>query len=791
MNNPNAISHEGMDTSEDLPAEGTSWANPGEFPAFMSGVKNAESEAKTEEAESSSTKETSLEAIRSVNQDVESTLLPEYVESSLFDRLGTKNLDITAIRPVQEQLCSIPEQSQELFLSVIDGFDRDNNWKPYFTAILNNFTNGKFADLVKSASTAEEVDLPALSRIMAHKDNYLGITDVSELQNIDSIIDSKIAASAEQGDLKGWQNFSLLKKFNLSLDESKILTQKYAYKVEDVEVQEHSSMKDFLGSLKQIVSAENPEDFRNLLATTPNLNTLDYPDFQIEAQRMYAESFNQDLFNVADKEFIEEDGVRIVNAGTDFKMIVRSDGAFSEQPGQAGDGNYSKNWNRPSRANTSFSTSLIASNHLLYYGLTEYSENSPTITYGFSDLDDDAIVENAMGDDATIHRRKLTLDTSSYGDFRDISPTTFDGCGQRFMTFDDIMDDSSRAIHTETVMSRFYKDENGEERRRQPNYVVYVKTGDDYREDAQYEETKKAARDFDIPVVIIDMEQVLAHERAKVDSMREELKQNWSLDEAVAVVQSYSNNAIKQLRSGPSELVSRYFPDEIGGENVIEGFIAEQFANAPSTERQHLFDKLMVLNAKKGIVSDTFMAKLEHINPDITADLEKYGNEIYGITINNQSKEVSYGFRRAKDCIAICEENGLSLTDELLTKRGPNELKRAIEACKNAGVVPSEKLVLIQPYELERVANLCQENEIKPTPGLLAQQSFKLERKIVKCRNGGLPIEVSILEKSDEEIDEMVSARIAENQPTANADKEDGFGDFPTDGWDDDSWGDW
>ena len=788
MNSPNVMSHESTNTSEDLPTEGTSWANPGKFPAFMSGLKNAEA---VTGAESSNTKKASLETLHFINQDLEKTLLPEYVESNLFDRLTTKNIDITAIGPVQEQLCSIPKQSQELFLSIIDGFCRDDNWKPYFSAILNNFTNGKFADLVESASATEKVNLPALSRIMAHKDNYLGITDVSELQNIDSIIDSKIATSAEQGDLKGWQNFSLLKKFNLSLDESKILVQKYAYKVEDVEVQEYSDMKNFLGSLKRILSAENPEDFRNLLTATSNLNIQDYPDFQIEAQRMYAESFNQDLFSITDKKFIEEDGVRIIDAGIDFKMMVRSDGAFSEQPGQINDGNYSENWNRPFRGNTSFSTSLIASNHLLYYGLTKYSENSPTITYGFSDLDDDAIVENAMGDDATIHRRKLTLDTSSYRDFRNISPTTFDGCGQRFMTFDDIMDDSSRTIHTETVISRFYKDEDGEERRRQPNYVVYVKTGDDYRDDAQYEEAKKAACDFDIPVVIIDMEQVLVHEQAKVNSMIEKLKQNWSLDEVVAIVQSYSNNAIKQLRSGPSELVSRYFPDEENGENLMEEFITEQLANAPSTERQSLFDKLMVLNAKKSIVSDTFMAKLEHAYPDIVADLEKYGNEIYGITVNNQSKEVSYGFRKAKDCITICEENGLGLTDELLTKRGPNELNRAIEACKNAGVVPSEELALIQPYELERVTILCQKNEIKPTPGLLSQQSFKLERKIVKCKNGGLPIKASILEKTDEEIDEMVLAKMTEIQPIVNTDKEDSFWVFPADSLDDNDWGDW
>lgn len=89
MNSPNVISHESTNTSEDLPTEGTSWANPGKFPAFMSGLKNAEA---VTGVESSNTKKASLETLHSINQDLEKTLLPEYVESNLFDRLATKIL---------------------------------------------------------------------------------------------------------------------------------------------------------------------------------------------------------------------------------------------------------------------------------------------------------------------------------------------------------------------------------------------------------------------------------------------------------------------------------------------------------------------------------------------------------------------------------------------------------------------------------------------------------------------------------------------------------------------------
>lgn len=73
-----------------------------------------------------------------------------------------------------------------------------------------------------------------------------------------------------------------------------------------------------------------------------------------------------------------------------------------------------------------------------------------------------------------------------------------------------MINDSSSAIHTETVMSRFYIDENGIEQRRQPDYVVYIKTSEKYHDDPKYEQSKKAAADFGIPVVIVDVERTLS-----------------------------------------------------------------------------------------------------------------------------------------------------------------------------------------------------------------------------------------------------------------------------------------
>lgn len=786
MRNPNEAdvgSTEKMTTKE-----GTSWMNPGKFPPFTPGTKSEKSADNIDDAPVS--KEAQIEAIKSANQNAENTLVAEYVQSSLFDKLGKKNLDITAIVPVQEQLCSIPEQSRELFLSVVNTFDRDDNWKPHFQAVLNNFTNGKFDDLIQSISSSglEELDLAAFDRIITHKGNYLNITTADELNNIEGIIDSRIDEAAQNGDDEQWKNFTLLKKYNLSLDEAKILTQKYSYKIEDVETDRYASTKSFLTELKSIVSAETPEEFGRLLDAADDIPMQNYPDFQIEAQKMYTEAFNRELFNPKGSEYYLEDGVRIIDAGTDFKMLVRSEGAFS---GKKQDGNYAANWNRPLRINTSFSTSPISSNHLLYYGMTQYSEEEPSVTYGFADLDDNAVIENALGDDATVHRRKYTLDTSSYKDFQNISPTTFDGCGQRFMSIDDIMDDSSRGIHAETVLSRFYLDEEGNEHRRQPSYIVYVKTGEDYHEDPMYEESKKTARDFDIPVVMIDMRKVLNENRQKVEQRKAELEQDWSIDGVVDVVQTWANNSLLQLRSGASELVDEFFPEEIDGENVMANFILTQMEKAPDSQRQQLYDKLMVLNAKKNIVPETFMVRLQRSHPDLSAKLDEYAKELFGVTVGDQSTDsIWHSYSRIDECYDICEECGISTANDELLKRPPSDLRKTIELCTEIGIAPSEELALLNSYDLKETIDLCQANDIQPDTDLLLQKPHILRQKIMACKNGGIQLSADILKKTEEEIDAIAKENKAA-QPTNNADSFDGFDDFPSDDWGNNSWDDW
>ncbi len=656
----------------------------------------------------------SIDRIRELNRDVDGTLIEEYANSEIFGMLGEKNIDITSIKPVQEQLLKIPEESRQLFADVVNSYSSSENWRPYFMATLTSFGNENFSDLIHSVSTSEHpIAIEAFSKIIMHKDNYLGLSSVEDLEKIDSIIDEKINEARENNDTKSFENYSLLKKYNLSLDEAKILVQKYGYKVENVPTEKYTDTKNFLVGLKQLVTTNTINDFESTLEKSPDTTLSRYPDFQIGAQRLYSDSYKQELFSADGKKAILEDGVKIIDAGTDFKMIVRSNGAFSDR-GQDKSINYAEQWNRPSRATLSFSTSLISADHLFYYGISEASAENPTITYGFSNIDDDAVVENSLGDDATIHRRKRTLDVSSYNDYRGVSPTTYDGCGQRFMSFDDMIDDSSSALHTETVMSRFYIDENDQEKRRQPDYVVYIKTSEKYHDDPRYEQSKRAAADFGIPIVLVDAEKTLSEKNRHIGEKVQDLQQEWGVDKVMQIMQEYSNNALRQTTDDIGELVDKYFPTNQDGTNVLESFIEQQFSIASEEDEQKLFDGLMVLNAKKKVLSSDFMVNLVRKNPNLQDKISLYEQELIGVTVRPQNGEGFDDYLQRKACYEICDENGLTPVESLLRNRSA-ELQKRVDICKQYGVRISEETLGIISYNLEESAQICQEYDIEPT----------------------------------------------------------------------------
>ena len=112
--------------------------------------------------------------------------------------------------------------------------------------------------------------------------------------------------------------------------------------------------------------------------------------------------------------------------------------------------------------------------------------------------------------------------------------------GSRFLTPNG-QNNNTRGDASETNWDRL--DSNGE--KKQPAYVLYIAStleNDQYKQDERYMESLKAAKQFGIPVVLIDREKVIENEHLEINKMIEEYKETKSVATMKRIIQRFENN---------------------------------------------------------------------------------------------------------------------------------------------------------------------------------------------------------------------------------------------------------
>ena len=659
----------------------------------------------------------SIDIIKSLyesNRQLFSTINFDFVKSEMFKHLKIDMLKyITTLEITQKDLLSLTDKKISLFLFLIDNYSNNYYWPPYFSALLKNLKGNEFDSLINDINLEDlnRNNLNRLSCILTSKSNNLMISTQEQLKDYDNIVNQSVLNSLNSNDINLYKNSILLQKFNLSLKEAKLLCQKYCFNLEELKIE--NDFLEVLKTIKKIVLATSINDINNLVINLVPLQ-IEYPSYQTLSQNLYVEEYNKLLFDPSKHDGKIVDGVKIVDAGTEFCMISRADFAYTYDENNDQNINYYDQWNLPIRSTYSFSNSHISNSRLLMFALqTKHN----VITYAFSNLFKNSIVENALGDNATIPTRKKTIDPRAYKDEIKIRPYTFDGCGQRFLSFDSMINHASREIHTEVSLERFYYDNNGNEQRLNPSYIVYTKTNDDYENDKLYKKSLKAAKDFNVPLVIIDFKKVLASERNKMDYY---LNQPLNIDNVKKALQIYSNNSIQNLKVEYQSIINNYFPNNIGNKNYCEMLISEIINKAknqsmPTDFFQELFDFLMVLNINKRIISFGYLVSMKE-KLSLKENLNKYYDEIWGITYQEydeqEKKSCLYDYFTWKETIDIL--NKYNIEPDKFFGKSQHELARKIELCENEGINPTEDLLLLGENILQKVILEHKKESISP-----------------------------------------------------------------------------
>ena len=352
-------------------------------------------------------------------------LLPKYsFLSDILDMIVTNG-------DVQEQLLSLSDESLELFKLMYQRISENADYKvPYITALLNRmgtitpYTSWKNkyyryeqleSSIIESIKNGNELSVEEIDNLLyLYTTNLVwNVSNLEELRDftkengifqtsIDNIIQNE--QSKETKDINRMKNALLLKAYGIDLRSAQALCQRYNIKgiqinQENIDLFEmYKAMLDIIGENNVNVLIDVYNQFSKQKKVVPNfMRTV---TFENEMRKLFAQNLNMSVFKCRDT-YTLYDGVKMFDAGTDFKMIVTAIGAY--QSDFETKDNYKEYWNSPTIRSHGNCCSLIGNNNLSM-------ANPKNVIFGFSTMDDNMLLLSSSRDiNSTPSSRKFNI----------------------------------------------------------------------------------------------------------------------------------------------------------------------------------------------------------------------------------------------------------------------------------------------------------------------------------------------------------------------------------------------
>ena len=388
-----------------------------------------------------------------------------------------------------------------------------------------------------------------------------------DLQNYEQkrqkLCDTYFQEAINTKDLTAAQNAYFNKYFNINIEEAKAIVKMYGGSIEKLtEKAEYNSQISYILRIKNALNIKKLDQVQQIYQR-PNIIPITFDDMLYIDQsirQMFSKEMSDCVYKISDKIVdkngnlidnnphmmtftIEEDGKTIIKQvpvyepGFDFKMLIHSTAAYGEM--ELINNNYFDSWNKSLRtSNHGICCSLIANNNL---GMAAVKD----VLFGFDSWDKQAISQSSP------------YDLCTYNDNFNLQEGRF----MRFFAPQDIID-NTRHTHNEQTLERL---ELREEKRTkectniQPSYVIIYSD----MEDNIKQKALKCSEEMNIPIVYLDKEKIVSHEKAKIDMKIEACKSTCDYDEKFAlleqVIVSHENNR-SGLRTTNPEWLEKYFP---------------------------------------------------------------------------------------------------------------------------------------------------------------------------------------------------------------------------------------
>ena len=431
-----------------------------------------------------------------------------------FDILNERYINILGVEKVNQISCyfdianivlGLNDGELKLLGKVLDKYmdmTKGEEWTPLAKKILENI--GSYKELVSNLEENENISIDKLIPILIHSNNF-DIKTLEDVENFQEIKRKKCEELINGETLEEKQKAVLLKVFGQGMRETKKIISRFE---EDIDEIEDEDLKAYIKSLQEILKIENPEVLKEIFEQVEELETINPLLMERMLKTEYCKLYNRDLFNLKNAEKLP-DGENVYNAGTDFKMIITSVGAFYTNNSVI---DYKKDWNKPKIGSQHFCASYIRNDMLGHAPV-------PHICYGFCEMAEDSLMLSGPMDLAS---SGVSFESTARRNERYLAPNNQIANTIRYNEMD------------------FRRIQKG--KKKQPDYIVV------FRKDGKIpniDKAKKASKDFEgLPIVVIDVDECLASERKKVEEMFEEYKKTSDPQVGIKLLEKLRNNRV-------------------------------------------------------------------------------------------------------------------------------------------------------------------------------------------------------------------------------------------------------
>lgn len=478
---------------------------------------------------------------------------------------------ITTDVDIQDQILSLSDSRLKLFEMMYEKLQSFTDYyNPYITAILqrigyvsleNSWKNDfhiydelltEVDNLISNGYQLSDDEINILlylctSSVKHSIPNYDEMCNFGNNDTIDNIeLKEGLKKAKEEKDLDYLKFAILVQAYGIGLQTAKVICKRY--NISNIELtEENKEVFEMYMSIYQIVNETNPElliqlydEFTQIL--TPQKDFRRIIVFENDLRKAFAHDLNKKIFKTDNLSFENINGIKVYDAGVDFKMIVTAIGAYQADFSDKED--YSEYWNSTKIRSHGNCCSLIGNSNLSMATVKN-------IVLGFSNMSDNMLLLSGSSD------------INSTPDSRDYNTTG--NLAQKYMDADSMLN-NTRGDYNELVYERRDLSGNPKFYKKNPDYIVFFEEYENFDymmeeykdkpknlkylqnqkklQERLWSESFKAARNFGVPIVKINREKVAKSECIKIQNMIYEFSQTKNYMLLSKIITTFENSRV-------------------------------------------------------------------------------------------------------------------------------------------------------------------------------------------------------------------------------------------------------